>query len=45
MGKLTAIFLAFSCVLPAAPTFRQRLGEARAQYFAVLQGNGAAAMP
>ena len=43
MGRLTAIFLAFCTVLPAAVTFQQRLGEARAQYFADLEGNRAAA--
>jgi hypothetical protein len=43
MGRLTAIFLAFSTVLPAAVSFQQRLAEARAQYFADLQGNRAAA--
>jgi hypothetical protein len=43
MGRLTAIFLAFSTVLPVAVSFQQRLAEARAQYFADLQGNRAAA--
>jgi hypothetical protein len=46
MGKLRlllAIFLAFHSVLQAAGTFDQRLAEARAQYFAYLQGNRLAA--
>jgi hypothetical protein len=46
MGKLRlllAIFLAFSTVLSAADIFDQRLAEARAQYFAYLQGNRSAA--
>ena len=45
MGKLRlllAIFLAFTSVLLAADRFDQRLAEARAQYFAYLQGNRSA---
>jgi hypothetical protein len=45
MGKLRlllAIFLASNSVLLAADRFDQRLAEARAQYFAYLQGNRSA---
>ena len=45
MGKLRlllAIFLAFNSVLLATDRFDQRLAEARAQYFAYLQGNRSA---
>jgi hypothetical protein len=38
-----AIFLAFTAVLQAADSSEQRLAEARAQYFAYLQGNRSAA--